>query len=29
MAALTQLVPATHITFGSDYPYFGFDQIDA
>lgn len=29
MAALTKLVSATHITFGSDYPYFGLDQIDA
>jgi predicted TIM-barrel fold metal-dependent hydrolase len=29
MAALTRLVSAAHITFGSDYPYFGLDQIDA
>jgi 6-methylsalicylate decarboxylase len=29
MSALTKLVSATHITFGSDYPYFGFDQLDA
>jgi predicted TIM-barrel fold metal-dependent hydrolase len=29
MAALTKLVSATHITFGSDYPYFGLDQIEA
>jgi 6-methylsalicylate decarboxylase len=29
MAALTKLVSAAHITFGSDYPYFGLDQIDA
>ncbi len=29
MAALTKLVPLSQITYGSDYPYFGLDQIDA
>jgi predicted TIM-barrel fold metal-dependent hydrolase len=29
MAALTKLVPATQITFGSDYPYFPLSQIEA
>ena len=29
IAALTKLVPASRITFGSDYPYFGIDQLDA
>jgi predicted TIM-barrel fold metal-dependent hydrolase len=29
MTALTKLVSASHITFGSDYPYFGLDQIDS
>jgi predicted TIM-barrel fold metal-dependent hydrolase len=28
MAALTKLVPATQITFGSDYPYFPLSQIE-
>jgi 6-methylsalicylate decarboxylase len=28
MAALTRLVPATQITFGSDYPYFPLSQIE-
>jgi predicted TIM-barrel fold metal-dependent hydrolase len=28
MAALRALVPATQITFGSDYPYFPVSQID-
>jgi predicted TIM-barrel fold metal-dependent hydrolase len=26
IAALTKLVPASQITYGSDYPYFGLDQ---
>jgi predicted TIM-barrel fold metal-dependent hydrolase len=29
MAALTKFVPATQITFGSDYPYFPLSQIEA
>jgi predicted TIM-barrel fold metal-dependent hydrolase len=29
MAALTKLVPETQITFGSDYPYFGLNQLDS
>jgi len=28
MAALMKLVPASQITFGSDYPYFALDQIE-
>lgn len=28
MAALMKLVPVTQITYGTDYPYFGFDQFD-
>lgn len=28
MAALTKLVPASQITYGSDYPYFPLAQID-
>jgi predicted TIM-barrel fold metal-dependent hydrolase len=27
MAALMKLVPASQITYGSDYPYFSLDQI--
>jgi predicted TIM-barrel fold metal-dependent hydrolase len=27
MAALTKLVPATQITYGTDYPYFGLGQF--
>ncbi|HEX8806693.1 MAG TPA: amidohydrolase family protein, partial [Candidatus Aquilonibacter sp.] len=27
MSALTKLVPTSHITYGTDYPYFGFDQF--
>jgi predicted TIM-barrel fold metal-dependent hydrolase len=27
MAALMKLVPASQITYGSDYPYFPLDQI--
>lgn len=27
MAALTKLVPASQITYGSDYPYFGLGQF--
>ena len=27
MAALTRLVPASQITYGTDYPYFGLDQF--
>lgn len=29
MAALTRLVPASHITYGTDYPYFGLGQFMA
>jgi predicted TIM-barrel fold metal-dependent hydrolase len=29
MAALTKLVPASHITYGTDYPYFPLDQIES
>jgi predicted TIM-barrel fold metal-dependent hydrolase len=29
VAALTKLVPATQITFGSDYPYFPLSQIES
>jgi 6-methylsalicylate decarboxylase len=27
MAALMKLVPVSQITYGTDYPYFGLDQI--
>jgi predicted TIM-barrel fold metal-dependent hydrolase len=29
IAALISLVPATQVTFGTDYPYFGGNQIEA
>ena len=29
MAALMKLVPASQITYGTDYPYFALDQIDS
>jgi predicted TIM-barrel fold metal-dependent hydrolase len=29
MAALTKIVPASQITYGTDYPYFALDQIEA
>jgi 6-methylsalicylate decarboxylase len=29
MAALLKLVPPSKVTYGSDYPYFGLDQIKA
>lgn len=29
MAALTRLVPASRITYGTDYPYFGLNQFKA
>jgi predicted TIM-barrel fold metal-dependent hydrolase len=28
MAALMKLVPVSHITYGTDYPYFPLDQIN-
>jgi predicted TIM-barrel fold metal-dependent hydrolase len=28
MAALKKLVPVSQFTYGTDYPYFGFDQIN-
>ena len=28
MAALTNLIPMSQITYGSDYPYFPLDQIE-
>ena len=27
IAALLKLVPASKVTYGSDYPYFGLDQM--
>lgn len=29
MAALTKLVPVSHITYGTDYPYFGLGEFKA
>ncbi len=29
MAALTKIVPASQITYGTDYPYFALSQIEA